>query len=211
MKARRLLLAGTGVVVLLLGFLGGDFLPTEGLVDLLGNDYLLMALFAGVGLLVAFSVLASGRSARLEQAEMPDAERPVSAPSPGEGFDEALSDWRLSIPILGRRRRASLRNRLRRAAIETLRTAEGYDRAEAERRVDEGTWTDDETAAAFLRTESSLRADGGEPSGPRRASSQAERSDGGTPAKSSPGARGTRDAARQTAEEIARLASEVRR
>ncbi|QCJ46326.1 hypothetical protein [Haloprofundus sp. MHR1] len=192
MNVRRLLLAGTGVVVLLLGFVSGDLLPTDGLVGLLGNDYLLMAVFAAVGLLVAVSVLASGRSARLEQAEMPDAEKPVSAPSPGEGFDEALSDWRLSIPILGRRRRAALHDRLRRAAVETLRTAEGYDRAEAERRVDEGTWTDDETAAAFLRTESSLRADGG------------------NPPNTAPAARGTRDAARRTAEEIARLASEGR-
>ncbi|WP_224449143.1 DUF7269 family protein [Haloprofundus salilacus] len=193
MNVRRLLLAGTGLVVLLAGVTGGSALPTDGLVKLLGNDYFLMAAFAVVGLLVAVPVLVSGRSARLKQAEMPEAERPVSAPSPGEGFDEALSDWRLSIPLIGRRRRAALRDRLRRAAVETLRTTEGYDRTEAERRVDEGTWTDDETAAAFLRTESSLRADGGNPS------------------KSPPSARSARGAARRTAEEIARIADEGRR
>ncbi|WP_224334769.1 DUF7269 family protein [Haloprofundus halobius] len=193
MNVRRLLLAGVGLLVLFAGITGGDVLPTDGLVELLGNDYLLMAVFAAVGLLVAVPVLVSGRGARLEQAEMPEAERPVSAPSPGEGFDEALSDWRLSIPVLGRRRRAALRDRLRRAAVKTLRTTEGFDRAEAERRVDEGTWTDDETAAAFLQTDSSLRADGGRP----------------TDAGSSLGS--ARDAARRTAEEIARIASEGRR
>lgn len=50
-----------------------------------------------------------------------------------------------------RTRRATTRNHVRRAAIETLRS-EGYTGKEARKRLEDGSWTDDPRAAAFLGT-----------------------------------------------------------
>jgi len=43
-----------------------------------------------------------------------------------------------------------VRERLRILAVQVLSDAEGWSEAEARRRLDEGTWTDDETAAALF-------------------------------------------------------------
>jgi hypothetical protein len=68
-----------------------------------------------------------------------------AAPRRGRAVERAI-DGRL-----GRRASGPVRTRLREAAVRTLVRREHCSRSAAERRVDEGTWTDDDVAAAYLR------------------------------------------------------------
>jgi hypothetical protein len=148
-RLRQVALAALGGL-LLVAALAGVGLPVGDLVAALGADYLLVAAIASVGLLVAVALLITGRATRLDQASVPDPERPITAPPPGAGFDEAIADWRLALPWVARSRREAIRTRLREAAIESLRRRSGLGRAEAEARVAAGEWTDDPVAASYL-------------------------------------------------------------
>lgn len=153
MDAVRIALGAAGVFVLFVAFGGlvGDPLETavEAIESALGSDYLLAAGLGGVALVLATSAFASGvRSPR--EATMPEVERPTPVSAPGDEFDRKLSGWRGRVPIVGATVQETVRRRLRRTAVQVIAADEGCGREEAERRVDEGTWTDDPVAAAFL-------------------------------------------------------------
>jgi hypothetical protein len=78
-----------------------------------------------------------------------DPEERYGAPPPGREFDESLSrtGGRTLRAVTGRR---ELRRRVRAAAATTLAATAGVSEAEAVRRIEEGTWTDDRVAARFL-------------------------------------------------------------
>ncbi|WP_435178956.1 DUF7269 family protein [Halorussus sp. AFM4] len=153
MKRYRVASGAGGVVALAAALaLGGN--PAGGavaaLVTALGNDYFVVASFAGAGLLVAASALASRERSGLRQTETPTPERPVTAPPAGDAVDEALASRTALLPVVGRERREELRERLRTAAVETRVRRGECGPEEARRRLDEGSWTDDPEAAAFL-------------------------------------------------------------
>ncbi|WP_276282833.1 DUF7269 family protein [Halorussus caseinilyticus] len=153
MKRYRVASGASGVLALGVALtLGGG--PADGAVEAmltaLGNDYLVVATFAGVGLLVAGSALMSGRSDTLRQTETPTPERPVTAPAAGDGVDEALESRTALAPVVGDERRERLRERLRTAAVETWVRRGECSREEARERLDDGSWTDDDEAASFL-------------------------------------------------------------
>lgn len=153
MNYRRLVSGGVGLTALALGLtLSGD--GTGGLVDklvsTLGNDYLFLAVVAGGSLLVAAAMFVSGRASNLDQARMPDAERPISVPAPGSNFDKRVEGLRFSLPLVGRGHREAVRSRLRSAAAEAVVQRANCSRDEADRRVALGEWTTDGDAAAFL-------------------------------------------------------------
>ena len=151
-RTTRALLAGVGVAALA-GALTLDaaaFLPVDAAVSALGNDYYLVAAVGAASFLLALGAYASGRTANIDQTEMPAPERPTSAPAAGAGFDADRRRWALVVPVYGTDRRRRLRERLRTAAVETVRHADNCDRATATERVDAGEWTDDDVAAAFL-------------------------------------------------------------
>lgn len=152
MTARRLALGAAGLVALVAALLTGtaEAVPVDALVSVLGNDYLFVAAFGCLGLAIAATAVVSGRSANLEQASMPDPERPVSAPPPGTDFDAEVGTLRLSLPLYGRRRRAAVRERLRAAATGLVMRTTNCDRETARERVESGEWTADPTVAAFL-------------------------------------------------------------
>jgi len=85
-----------------------------------------------------------------QPAEAP--RRPPDLPTIGDSFDTALDQIEmLSTPRLRRSDGpAYLRDRLRRAAVVTVAREEGIDHERAAALIDEGTWTDDPAAAAFL-------------------------------------------------------------
>lgn len=113
------------------------------------NDYLLIMVIGGVALGVAVLVfLASRNSAQTMQP--PDVERPVTAPDPGERLDVARNRWHHWVPFAGRQSRESIRDRLRNAAIVTITAQRDVNAADATARVDDGSWTTDAVAAAFL-------------------------------------------------------------
>jgi len=151
----RALLGAAGALVLVLAWATlsgqiGPVVPLSGFVDALGNDYFLVVVVAGVAVAVAVPLLASGRESRLDQAEMPDPERPTGMPTPGDDFDDALSDPLLFFPLVGRRRRRAVRERLVAAAARAIERAEGCGEAEARRRIEDGTWTSDPVVGRFL-------------------------------------------------------------
>lgn len=153
MKRYRIVAGAGGVLALGVALaLGGDPAggAVEAMVTALGNDYLVVVMFASVGLLVAASALMSGRSDALRQTETPTPERPVTAPAAGNSVDEALASRVALLPVVGETRREELRERLRTAAIEMWVRRGECSREEARKRLDEGTWTDDREAAAFL-------------------------------------------------------------
>lgn len=153
MNVRRLALGTAGLLLLGVGTTASGEDPVRGagtaLVSTLGNDYLLVVAIGAVAMLVAGSLLVSGRSSALDRAEMPDPEGPMVAEPAGREFDETVHGWRFRLPVVGRRVRDRVRERLREAAVETV-VAEGRPRADAERLVENGSWTTDPAAGAFL-------------------------------------------------------------
>ncbi|QLG60379.1 DUF7269 family protein [Halorarum salinum] len=154
MKRRRVVLGAAGVALLGLAVLGSGEGPAADLVDdavaALGNDYLFLVAIAAGGLVVAAAMAVSGRASNVEQARMPDPERPVAVPAPGAGFDDRVGSVGFGLPVVGRSARESVRERLRACAVDVTMRSAGCGGEEARRRVDDGRWTDDPDAAAFL-------------------------------------------------------------
>ncbi len=154
MRLRRAVPGAIGILALGLALgladRSAESLPIEALVELLGNDYLLVAVFAVFALLLALPVVLSGRPGALEQADVPDPEFPVAAPPPGASLDEQAGRLQTVLPIVGSAHRREIRVRLRETAIRMVMRTDGCDRRTAVERIDSGTWTADRRAACFL-------------------------------------------------------------
>lgn len=122
----------------------------DALVELAGYDWVVPAVLGVLALLTGLAVFVSGRASTMRQAEMPTVERPVPVPAAGAPFDETIGRWRFATRLFGGHTAADVRERLRSAAIATVAAQEGCSRRDARQRVEAGTWTDDEEAAAFL-------------------------------------------------------------
>ena len=88
-RTTRLLLAAAGVTTLAgaMTIDSAGVLPVDAAVAALGNDYFLVAAVGAVALALGLAAYASGRTANIDQTEMPAPERPTSAPAAGSGFD----------------------------------------------------------------------------------------------------------------------------
>lgn len=114
-----------------------------------GNDYLFVVPLGVGATAVVVGTLASRTIRGVDQAALPAPERMPTADAPGSQFDRLVGGgWRTAPAAI--RRREELSDRLRAAAIRTLVRETGCTRAEARRRVEAGTWTEDHEAAAFL-------------------------------------------------------------
>ncbi|WP_418280354.1 DUF7269 family protein [Halorubrum sp. DTA98] len=120
-----------------------ESLPVGALIETLGSDYLVVAVVGLVAVWLALVVVLWRRLSGVDEATPPAAERVQSAPHPGTSFD------RSSGGLLGRSA-TSTRERLREAAVRSLMRTQHRPRDAAERRIDDGTWTDDPVAARFL-------------------------------------------------------------
>jgi len=147
----RALLGLAGLLVLAVALIADG--PVSGTVNVLlalfGSEYLLVAVIGLVAFAAGVAAFVTSREAAT-QTGTPDPERPVAVPAPGESFDESAADWRCLLPVTGREHRATVRERLRRTAVETVAVTDDCARETAARRVDDGTWTTDEVAAAYL-------------------------------------------------------------
>ena len=159
MNYRRALLGVAGVMLVSLALVASGLVstlvPSGPLVSLLGNDYALVALLGLVGLLVAAVVAQRGDA--VDQTRMPDPESATAVLAPGDEFAATLGRWQLVVPFAGRELKETVRDRLRDAAVRTVRRTGNCDADAARERVADGTWTDDRHASAFL-------ADGARPS-----------------------------------------------
>lgn len=124
-------------------------IPIDAVVAFLGNDYILVAAFAGGALLAVLAVLAARAVTGLSQATPPDPEDIHNVALFGERFDEVIAADGVRA-MVGTDRHRKLRNRLEEAAIATVMREANCPRAEAVERVERGTWTDDAEAARFL-------------------------------------------------------------
>lgn len=159
MNYRRALLGVAGVTLVSLAIaasgLVSALVPSGPLVSLLGNDYAFVALLGLAGLVVAAVVV--GRGDAVDQTRMPDPESATAVLAPGDEFAATLGRWQLVVPFAGRELEGTVRDRLREAAVRTVRRTGNCDADAARDRVADGTWTEDRHAAAFL-------ADGARPS-----------------------------------------------
>lgn len=83
-----------------------------------------------------------------EQTETGDPEISQDLPTPGDDFDELLAQAGATRQYGNQRE--TVRERLRRAAVDVVVRTEGVSREEAVARIDDGSWTDDPYAAAFF-------------------------------------------------------------
>ncbi|NHN49831.1 hypothetical protein G9464_19880 [Halostella sp. JP-L12] len=155
-RALRYALAAVGSAVMAVGLLlavdpsMGSGVSVSGVVERLGNDYLLVVPLGALAVLSVLAVLAARTRSGVDQATPPDPEQVPTAPHPGSEVDRLADDG------LGLRARLlsdddeQVRERLRAAAIGTVMRSEGCSREEARDRVDSGEWTDDPAAASFL-------------------------------------------------------------
>jgi hypothetical protein len=130
-------------------------LPLEAVIALLGSDYVVVAV---VGCLaVGCAVVLFGVRVRrgVTAATPPVVEGVQSATYPGVGIDR--SDGRsLAAENLAADDR---RSRLRAAAIAALQAAEGCSQDRARGRVDDGSWTPDGVASAWLAADAESATD----------------------------------------------------
>lgn len=155
MNRLRGLLAAVGVVGVAVGLATFaapgivDAVPVQAVVEVLGGPWVLAAVFGAAALVVVISVLLMRGVGGIDQATPPAPEDVYEVPHPGSTFDEFLDGLDVGERLSGERHR-DVRERLRRAAWTTLMRVEDLDKEDAVRRVEEGTWTDDEVAASFL-------------------------------------------------------------
>jgi len=180
----RLLAGAGGVVVAVVGVLvalfGGFGGFVAGLVSAFGNDYFLVSAFGVVAVAAAAIVQVSRARSGLDQADPPTVEEVHTVPRLGADLD-AFLDPDADVTADPERVRASLRELA--VSLETREQARS--RREARRRVDDGDWTDDDVAAAYLsdalsmpRRERSIAGLRGEPAaqlGARRAGLELDR------------------------------------
>lgn len=141
---RRRVASVVGVLALGLGVLVS---VTPGVVPVSVDD-LLISTIGVLALVQAMRVIQTRRHGDLDEAEMPDPERPIATPSPGDDLEAVLDQF------LGRRRlfyrRTRVREGLEAVAIAVLTRYGGYAEPEARERLETGRWTDDVHAASFL-------------------------------------------------------------
>lgn len=93
------------------------------------------------------------RTVTVLETETGDTERRYRVPVPGDDVDRELArpdGWR------GNRGSAAVRERIREAAVRTLVLRDNCTEAEAEARLEEGSWTDDPVAARYLGADASV-------------------------------------------------------
>lgn len=155
-RSVRSVLSALGIVVFGVGLLvaldpdTARLIPVEAAVLALGSDYVVVA---ALGLLaVGFSglVVASRRVRGVDEVTPPAVEGVQSAARPGRAFDRSVgTGWLLRWVDA-----PDPHPRLEAAAIRATMRADGCSRADAERRVADGSWTDDAVAARYLRDSS---------------------------------------------------------
>ena len=142
-------LAGVTLLVLTVPAVG-NAIPIGTVVEQLGGDWVLVAVFGGVAAVFLLSSLAWRGVEGLDQTDPPTPEEVETVPRFGGDFDD-LVDQRFGIrDRFFSDRPAAVREHVREAAVDAEMAATGCSRAEAERRVADGSWTTDAEAAAFL-------------------------------------------------------------
>lgn len=124
-------------------------LPVEAVLGVLGNAYVLVAIFGGVAMLVVLAVLGARAIGGINQTSPPDPEEVHPVPRFGESFDAFVDDAGIRAWLL-ESRHEEVRTRLRESAIATVMHEGNCTRSTARERIDRAEWTDDPEVGAFL-------------------------------------------------------------
>jgi len=143
-------IAGLGVLVILFGGLVATDPALAGALDL---GTVALTIVGGVATVQGLRFVALGLRDRPEAVDLGDPEVAKSGAALGGEYDATFDDGD------GRRSGGtaaevdSLRERFRRVAVDRLAVARDWDADRAEAALDDGAWTDDPVAAAFLSGE----------------------------------------------------------
>lgn len=163
----------------------------QALVVLLGNDYFVVAILGILALVLVLAVLVGRVQTGVDQTTPPPPEKVHPVPHFGEPIDAFISAAGVR-DLLDTDRHEDIQDRLHRIAVTTVMREANCTKAEAHDLIESGTWTDNETAASFLTA--------------------AETPDLVTRLRAALGGRSPyKQAARETAAEIARLDEEATR
>ncbi|KTG10605.1 hypothetical protein AUR64_08020 [Haloprofundus marisrubri] len=140
----RTITAFAGLTATVFGF---AVVVDRGLAGLFDLNYLIVTLVGALALVQGVRYGLSRRKTPLHATTTDDPELRYHVPVPGDEVDMEFASER----SFGRaQKREKVRDRLREAALETLVGYGGLTREEAQKRLNEGTWTDDALAAAAL-------------------------------------------------------------
>lgn len=187
----RTLLGGAGLVAVAVGALvvvapsSAELLPVDGIVEALGEPWLFVAAFGVAGLVVLVAVMLARAVGGLDESTPPDPEDVYRVPSAGHRFDQFVDgDADLRDHLFGDHHE-QVRRRIRDTVLATLMRTGGLSREEARAAVENGTWTDDSVAAAFLserqrptfreRLAAAVKGDSSVQQGARRAAEAVDR------------------------------------
>lgn len=130
-----------------------DLVPLDAALELLGNDYFVVAVFGALALLLTLVVVAIRGVRGLDQATPPDPEDVQTAPRLGADFDRLVDrGFGVSARFLSDEG-SEVRERLRKTAVTVRMREANCSRSAAERAVQRGEWPQDRAAAAFLSGE----------------------------------------------------------
>lgn len=124
---------GLAVVAVGVTLAGVAVLLEPGLAAGVSSDYLLVIGIGGAMILVGLSRAYRARRRRRNPVALGHPESLAEYPTPGDALDGRWDDYRM-----------------RSVAVQILRRSRGCTGAEARRMLDRGTWTGDETAAAYF-------------------------------------------------------------
>lgn len=162
MNYRRLATGGLGLLLFVLAWTSNDLvavLPVDRGVAAAGDGFHFVAGLAILAAAVGLLAVLSGRESAVNAVDPRDPERPTELPRAGEEFDRIVRSRTALLPVVGDADREAVRDRLRRAAVDTVQRRRDCRPAEARRLVESGAWTDDRHAATFLGTDDRLPLD----------------------------------------------------
>lgn len=119
-------------------------------VERLGNDYLLVAVIGGVAFVLTLLFVVIRVLTGIDQITPPEPEGIPTARHPGAEFDQFVDGPVGLRSLMGSGERQQVQDRLREVAVQTVMQRTNCSREAARRRVDEGKWTEDADAAAYL-------------------------------------------------------------
>lgn len=144
---------GTGLLlVAALALVSSAFeqlIPMDGIVDLFGNDYLLLAVVATLLVTGLLGVVVGRAILGVTEAKPPSVET-VRPESPGRTVDQSLESLPPVRTTDGHRR---IHDRLRQATVDAVAASTRGSPAGVRDAVESGSWTDDATAANFVASE----------------------------------------------------------
>ncbi|PSP56646.1 hypothetical protein BRC82_01870 [Halobacteriales archaeon QS_1_67_19] len=113
-------------------------------------DYVAVTIVGLLALVQGFRTAQARKRTEIRGAETPDVETVETMPTPGHEFDARIEGLTSRSRRMHLRERTDLRDALEAAAVRAVADRDNCSREAARERIEDGTWTDDPHAAAFL-------------------------------------------------------------